>query len=99
MTIAYAAATRKHRIVETADGEWHVYPGDQCGGVLFSDLSKCVEYCDRLNLLAVLEAIREPSEGMTTAAVMDATEECIDDYWVDRIWGAMIAALTAEVRG
>ena len=48
--------------------------------------------CDRMNLLAVLEAIREPSE------VMVAEGEAAHVYHPKNIWGEMIYALIAEVK-
>lgn len=47
--------------------------------------------CDRMNLLAVLEAIREPSE------VMVAEGEAAYVYHPKNIWSEMIYALIAEV--
>lgn len=48
--------------------------------------------CDRLNLLAVLEAIREPSERMI------AEGEAAYIYHPKEIWPAMIVELIAEVK-
>ena len=48
--------------------------------------AKC--YADRLNLLAVLQAIREPREAMVQAAA-EATTYC-------EVWRAMIDVLIAE---
>lgn len=48
--------------------------------------------CDRMNLLAVLEAIREPSEAMCIAG--DDEDGTIQPQWY---WRTMIDALIAEV--
>ncbi len=49
--------------------------------------------CDRLNLVAVLEAIREPSEEMSSAGA-DRIE--VSSPIADHAWRAMIDALIAE---
>lgn len=48
--------------------------------------------CDRMNLLAVLEALREPSEGMVDAIGVGTVETDANR------WRTMIDALIAEVR-
>ena len=51
--------------------------------------------CDRLNLIAALEAIREPSEAMCSAAPKDDLKTAHGAVYV---WRAMIDALIAEVK-
>lgn len=50
--------------------------------------------CDRLNLIAVLEAIREPSITMCSGLVSN-TNATADPRWY---WRLMIDALIAEVK-
>ena len=81
-------------VVESASGNITLGP------ILYSS-TEAQAACDRLNLLAVLEAIRKPSEGMLRAsdrfAHTDETEN-IDWKGIARIqWRAMIDALIAEV--
>lgn len=53
--------------------------------------------CDRLNLLAVLEALREPSVAMQNAAWHRPVNYKVPMY--ADIWRAMIDELAAEVKG
>lgn len=52
--------------------------------------------CDRLNLIAVLEAIREPSEAMVWAPPSRANQSPEDSMYAG-IYRTMIDALIAEV--
>jgi hypothetical protein len=86
MTIKDAVkAMRAHRV--------HIY-ADFClvDGVRYDALDAAQAACDRLNLLAVLEAIMEPTTAMIKAGWIDK-----EDVNPDDIWGAMIDALIAEM--
>ena len=65
-------------------------------GELFYSFKEAQAACDRLNLLAVLEAIREPSEGMEKAALLRYPNLGNGD--VASIWYAMIDAAITEVK-
>ena len=54
--------------------------------------------CDRLNLIAVLEALREPSEGMVAAGVHRARRDQIPAHVLATNWRAMIDAAVTEVK-
>ena len=54
--------------------------------------------CDRLNLIAVLEAIREPSETMVDAAVYRAMRDQIPAHVLSVNWRVMIDALISELK-
>ena len=97
-----ARATRKYSICETMkDGGWRyvVRNWDTKETILVPQDVSPEEFRDRLNLRAVLEAIREPSEAMTRAT--DKIDSCVSDhgqcYSEEDIWRAMIAALISEV--
>lgn len=92
-----ARATRKY----WSAPHWEyqdVYFADHAGcdpenvGALYGSCAEAQAACDRLNLLAVLEAIREPSE------VMVAEGEAAYVYHPKNIWSEMIYALIAEVK-
>ena len=94
-----ALATRKYDwFLQGPEGErkvcvWH---GDDL--LAFDSIPEAQTACDRLNLLAVLEAIREPSEALQTAAVWrKADQEAIGDLYAS-VYRAMIDALIAEVK-
>lgn len=108
MTIADAArATRTYATALNESGMFSVVPWIDAGAeqTMFkhSNEDVALAVCDRLNLLAVLEAIREPTEGMLDAC-MDALdlprEPSVGYRYRDgpRAWRAMIAELIAEVR-
>lgn len=93
-----ARATRKYEVTMTKNdqsgdvfwnavrGSTHIYQ--------FNCRDEAQAACDWLNLLAVLKALREPSDGMIEA-------ERRTGGWVINdgdIWRAMIDALIAEVR-
>lgn len=58
------------------------------------------EFCGRLKLCAVLEALRDPSEGMSRSAAAkdEVREECIDAFYCAIVWRAMIDKLIEEVK-
>lgn len=64
--------------------------------VVQKELTDTQAACDRLNLLAVLEALREPSEGMATAA--ERVCGLWEGFLAENGWRAMIDKLIAEVR-
>ena len=96
-----ARATRKY----WSAPHWEyqdVYFADHAGGdpenvgALYGSCAEAQAACDRLNLLAVLEAIREPSAAMLcTGADADDGQTGIER--VKHIYRAMIDALIAEV--
>ena len=61
----------------------------------FKTYAEAKSACDRWNLLAVLEAIREPTQAMIDAAPGSDLRTLHGAVYV---WRAMIAALIAEVR-
>lgn len=61
----------------------------------FDSEEKAQYACDRLNLLAVLEYLREPSEGMIEAAPASDLKTRFGALYV---WRAMIDKLLAEAR-
>lgn len=91
-----ARATRKYEVTMTKNdqsgdvfwnavrGSTHIYQ--------FNCRDEAQAACDRLNLLAVLKALREPSEGMVDAIGVGTVETDANR------WRAMIDALIAEVR-
>ena len=74
---------------------WQVFTSEHVAASRgFNSRDDAQAACDRMNLRAVLEAIREPSETM-----MDAGIERVEGGEPDVIYNAMIDALIAEVRG
>ena len=100
-----ARATRKyfvswHGLIKAK--VWGVYPQDlfdPYSGELVAEIDhlssedEAQAACDRLNLIAVLEALREPSEG-----VVDSGDAVAAYGGVIEVWSAMIDAAIAEVR-
>jgi ribonuclease HI len=100
MTIADAArATRKYfaarRAMPGGMGGFAVYDRTMKPAGIFRTEAEAQATCDRLNLLAVLDAMREPSEAMFAAA----RHRCAFVYndMVADIWRAMIDAAIKEV--
>lgn len=98
-----ARATRKYSICETMKGEtmkdggWRyvVRNLDTKETILVPQDVSPEEFRDRLNLLAVLEAIREPTQAMIDAAPGSDLRTLHGAVYV---WRAMIDALIAEVK-
>lgn len=65
------------------------------GPIMYSSV-KAQAACDRLNLLAVLEALREPSEGMVAAA--EKACGLWEGFLAEKGWNVMIDKLIAEVK-
>lgn len=61
----------------------------------FKSRDAALKDCDRLNLVAVLEALREPSNEMATAA--EKACGLWEGFLAEKAWRAMIDALIAEV--
>ncbi len=99
---AAARATRKHFFtwhgLSYAE-VWQVFVAKSgtaaSGGFHSEEDAKAV--CDRLNLLAVLEALRETSDGMVAAGVHRARIDQIPGHVLAVTWRTMIDALIAEV--
>ena len=97
-----ARATRKYEVTMTKNdqsgdvfwnavrGSTHIYQ--------FNCRDDAQDACDRLNLLAALEALREPSEGMVAAGVHRARRDQIPAHVLATNWRAMIDAAIKEVR-
>lgn len=97
MTIADAArATRKYfvarRPMPGGMGGFSVYDRTAKPAGVFRTEDEAQAACDRLNLLAVLEAIREPSEAQMIAGT-PASEHGVEPD----VYTAMIDELIAEV--
>lgn len=99
MTISDAARATRRYAVWRRSGAAFVVSGAPVDLTLpdlptFRKRSEAEAACDRLNLLAVLEAIREPDEAMLQAAyTIPGGEDEPGDHW-----RAMIDALIAEVK-
>ncbi len=104
MTIADAArSTRKHAAsfvygCGSERSRWAIFDDEENdigwiapGGV--ATQAEAQAACDRMNLLAVLDALREPREAMVAAA--DDPDGTIQPAWY---WRTMIDALIAEVK-
>ncbi len=100
MTIADAAATRKYAVwrKKTAAFVVSAEPVDltRVTSPLFKTRAAAQDACDRLNLIAVLEEIREPSKR-TRQAIDEALDRGPGDLPL-RIQYAMIDALIAEAK-
>ena len=97
-----ARATRKY----WSAPHWEyqdVYFADHAGcdpenvGALYGSWAEAQAACDRLNLLTVLEAIREPNTVMLCAGV-DADDGQTGIERIKHIYRAMIDALITEVK-
>ena len=86
-----ARATRKYKM------EWMACDNGSVIEFVSSDSPDNQAACDRLNLIAVLEAIREPSEAMVWAPPSRANQSPEDSMYAG-IYRAMIDALIAEVK-
>lgn len=89
-----AQATRRFHVAQTLSGGYVVVPG---GERLFYKIRQAEYACDRLNLAAVLEAIREPIPSVVMAGG-EAYAHQIPAAVVARTWRAMVDALIAEVK-
>ena len=97
-----AKATRKYEFAENwIYDHWeysvHLVENDYQRIAIYKDQDEAIAACDRLNLIAALEAIREPSEAMQKAA-MDRDGFDTEGNLYIGIFRAMIDALIAEVR-
>lgn len=99
-----ARATRKY----WSAPHWEyqdVYFADHAGcdpenvGALYGSCAEANAACDRMNLLAVLEAIREPSDAMCAAGSQDHKDAWGGEapIFEHSVYRAMIDALIAEV--
>ena len=93
-----ARATRKYQWV-CHDGEWFVEGTTVPESVgPFETLQEAACACDRLNMLAVLEAIREPNIEAHLAGSEILMQKCFRPEVVSNlVFRAMIDALIAEV--
>ena len=95
MTDRSTEATRATR-------KWQCTPGNVVYSLSTDGVRVCATQeearaaCDRLNLLAVLEALREPSEGMVTAA--EKACGLWEGFLAEKGWRVMIDAAIAEVK-
>lgn len=97
MNITEAAlATRKYSVWCAHDDRkpWVWEDGKRLAGP-FEDYPGARAVCDRLNLLAVLKALREPSEGMVTAA--ERACGLWEGFLAEEGWRAMIDAAIKEI--
>lgn len=100
MTIDEAAkATRRYAVWCNTQNTWAIgVHGRAKAEFSLSKLEEAQAACDRLNLIAVLEALREPSEGMVAAGVHRARRDQIPAHVLATNWRAMIDAAIKEVR-
>lgn len=91
-----AKATRRYVFWRSSDDFWSVGI-DGIGNAVaqFRSPVEAQAACDRLNLLAVLEAIREPTERMVAAARRAGYGA---EFCAPIEWRAMIDAAIKEVR-
>lgn len=94
-----ARATRRYSWRYIRKSYWACEDGaDEPHTGPFKTVTEAKAACDRLNLLAALEALREPSEGMVAAGVHRARRDQIPAHVLATNWRAMIDAAIAEVR-
>ena len=87
-----AGATRRCGVEASIRGGFYIV-----GGQCFAHLEEAKAACDRLNLIAVLEAIREPTKAMVRAAT-NATGQFDIGHEFVTAWQAMIDTLIAEAK-
>ena len=93
-----ARATRKYYVMGDGRGNYRVCDHnnlEEYDDLRFTSDEEVYSFCDRLNLAAVLEAIREPTGQMNKAGY-----EAFEDGYiaVTPRYKAMIDALIAEVK-
>ncbi len=94
-----AQATRRYSWHFEEAGKYTIYDDDVGETVLtFRTISETLRACDRLNLIAVLEAIMEPSEDMVQAGVLSDDMQTGAER-VRHIFRAMVDRLIAETKG
>ena len=92
-----ARATRKYFVSHNPYDGWIVR---DVGGEIIrydEDMQDAQAACDRLNMIAVLEAIREPTKAMVRAAT-DTTGQFDIGHEYVTAWQAMVDALIAEAK-
>ncbi len=90
-----ALATRKY-VVGHNGGWWIVDTMENISRLTSHDEADAQAACDRLNLAAVLRAIREPEQNIIDAAPRSDLKTVHGAFYV---WRAMVDALIAEVKG
>lgn len=93
-----AKATRRYAVTRTDFAEWVVGTAEPYGTEFprFQSFDEAQSTCDRLNLRAVLEAIREPSEEMIAATFHPGKR---GPLYADVDWRKMIDHLIAQCGG